>query len=253
MPVAGIIRLSIRQAEGRRCRIAAFCLLYLLSLAGTLLAAVGSARMARMVPIAAAGLPVSAALRGVLTRELYLLASRYLAPGGNGGGGKPSVFFAAAGEAGMAALRLAADAALLVPAWVTFRAGVRYYSLSGDRNGFLLLLAASMLLGGAGLLFALLLRCRLSCAVFLRLSGNCPGTAAAIDGSWELTRGRCADLLRLRLLTLPGGPGLRELAVMNAASALLRAHGTPKPRSVRVGLVPGARGGLEVELLPPGQ
>jgi hypothetical protein len=245
LTVRGMLKLSFRQAEGRRLKAAVLCLVYFFALglmffSPALFPALGGA-------VFAALLIAAVCVKGVLVREAFALSQGFLnerreeLP-------LPPLPAAVAGELNDAAFLLSSDVLMLVPSALCLRTGVGYYSLSSDRRGLMLLLAACLLLASAGFLFSRVIKCRVSCASFLRLSGR-RGGVTAIDASWELTRDDGGRLLRLSLVSAFFGPFMSALCMANAAAALCRVKGDIPPRALKVGLVRNTRGELSVELL----
>ena len=252
LTVRGILKMTfrqVRQAEGRRLKAVALCLLYFLALGLAVLSpALFHARFAGLNGALFAALLIAAVcVKGFLSREAFALSQAYLndrkelLP-------LPPLAAAVAGELTDAAFLLTADLLLLAPSALCLRTGIGYYSLSADRRGLMLLLAASLLLAAAGFLFSRVVRCRISCAAFLRLHGG-RGGLPAIDASWELTRGDGGQMLRLSLAAALCGPFLSALCMANASGILLRRKGDLSPRGLKVGLIRDARGELSVELL----
>ena len=137
---------------------------------------------------------------------------------------------------------------LMSPAYICLRFGIRYYSLSAHRQGFMLLLAAASLLAAGGALFAAVIRSRLSCAEYLWLCGRCKGALSALDCSWYLSEGSCGDLLRLKWLSLLFAPALSHLCAMNFSQKLLRRNGMPSRNALRIELIRDIRGEQFLEL-----
>ena len=83
----GIIKLSFRQAEGRRVNVAVLCLKYIASvcvagaMTGLFLLSERTGVRAALMAACAAGLLLAVSMRGVLLREMYLLSERYLRSG----------------------------------------------------------------------------------------------------------------------------------------------------------------------------
>ena len=195
----------------------------------------------------AALLIAAVCVKGLLVREAFALSQGFLKERGEDGF-LPPVTACVAGQLADTAFLLTSDILLLAPSALCLRTGIGYYSLSADRRGFMLLLAASLLLAAGGFLFSRVVKCRVGCAAFLRLSGRCGGVPA-MDASWELTRGEGGGMLRLSLASTLLGPLLSALCMANVSANLLRQKGDVSPHGLKVGLIRDARGELSVELL----
>ena len=251
----GTIKLSYRQAEGRRFAIAVLCLKYIASLVAVavafwLFAASdhGCAAVALAFCTLAAAL-IAVCMRGLMVREMYLLSERYLRSGEENRIPRPALTALVSGELVYLAVIRTVTVVMLSPAYVCLRYGLTYYSLSADRLGFVLLLSAAALLAAGGLLFDAAIGARLSCAEYLRLSGQCRDMLSALDTSWELSRGGCGDLLRLRFISLPCAPGLSHLCLINYSQRLIRRKGLPSSDGLRVEIVCDAYGEQHLELI----
>lgn len=251
----GIIKLSFRQAEGRRVNVAVLCLKYIASvcvagaMTGLFLLSERTGVRAALMAACAAGLLLAVSMRGVLLREMYLLSERYLRSGEENRIPRPALTALVSGELVYLAVIRTVTVVMLSPAYVCLRYGLTYYSLSADRLGFVLLLSAAALLAAGGLLFDAAIGARLSCAEYLRLSGQCRDMLSALDTSWELSRGGCGDLLRLRFISLPCAPGLSHLCLINYSQRLIRRKGLPSSDGLRVEIVCDAYGEQHLELI----
>ena len=255
LELSGTLHLSYRQAEGRRAAIAFLCLKYMLSLgavlaAGWLYVVADGGRPATTTALCAVIAALTAvATRGALAREMYLLSAGFLRAHSEGSLPRPDLPVILSGELVLLAVRGVVSVLMMSPAFLCLRSGIRYYSLSADRRGFMLLLAASALLAAGGMIFAAVIRARLGCAEYLWLSGQCPHMLSALDGSWELTCGSGGDMLRLRLLSSFSAPGMSALCAMNFSQYLLRVKGLPDPGGLRVRLVRDFYGEQRLEIV----
>ena len=250
----GLIKLSYRQAEGRRINTVVLCLKYIASLflaAALLLFSTGSPgfsqRAALTAAAAAAGL-FAVCMRGILIREMYLTSEGFLRHGCRNPIPCPGIPATLSFELACLAAAWSVNFVLMSPAYICLRFGIRYYSLSAHRQGFMLLLAAASLLAAGGALFAAVIRSRLSCAEYLWLCGRCKGALSALDCSWYLSEGSCGDLLRLKWLSLLFAPALSHLCAMNFSQKLLRRNGMPSRNALRIELIRDIRGEQFLEL-----
>ena len=138
---------------------------------------------------------------------------------------------------------------MLSPSFLCFRFGLSYYSLSSDKNGFMLLLAASMLLAAGGMIFASVTAERLSCAEYLWVSGKCSCMTSALNCSWELTRDNGSDALRLALLSFFFGLPISALCKMNLSRKLIRKKGLPSSEGLFLEFSRDQYGELHLEIV----
>lgn len=204
--------------------------------------------------VIAACLAVSAFLtavcmRGILSREMYLLSVGYLTETKDGSIPRPGIPALMSAELVRLAAVWTVRAFMLAPAFVCFRFGARYYSLSADRDGLMLMTAAALLLAAGGVLFSAVIRSGLACAEYLWMHGECRDMLSALDGSWELTRGDCGDMLRLIYLSFFSAPGISGLCVMNFSHHLLLRKGMPPSDGPHLKLVCNGRGEQQIEII----
>ncbi len=251
----GTIKLSYRQAEGRRFAIAVLCLKYIASLAAAaaafwLFAASdqGRADVALAFCAVAAAL-IAVCMRGLMVREMYLLSVGFLREEDVRGLPRPGIPALLSGELAYLAAIATVCVFMLSPAFLCLRFGIQYYSLSADRGGLMLLFASAILLAAGGVIFAAVIRARLGCAEYLWLSGNCSYMLTALDSSWELTRGDCGDMLRLHGLSVFAAPGIACLCEMNYSQRLLRRKGLPSSGSLYIEMICDRSGEQRLELV----
>lgn len=254
LELIGIIKLSYRQAEGRRMKHAVLCLKTILSLAafGTFslicLRESGSSIHIPLAVCAAATALISVCFRGMIRREAYLLSVGFLHTGGDGRLQAPDILSLLSAELVCLAAKWTVSAVMLSPACICLRFGIRYYSLSADRRGFMLLLAAALLLAAGGAIFAAVTRTRMCCAEYLWMSRECGGMLSAIDCSWELTSGSCGELLRLKCLSLFCGMSIASLCEMNFSKRLMKLNRSRLERGIYMEIISDSRGQQHIEL-----
>lgn len=235
LELLGIIRLTFRQAEGRRVKNAVLCLKYIFLLLATAvtvwlgLHAHGTTAKSVFVIGAVAAALITFLRRGILAREMCLLSESFLRT--SEGETIPAPAFPAllSGEIVYLAAKWTVLTAMLTPAFLCLRYGIIYYSLSSDRRNFMLLLASSLLLAASGTIFAAVLSARLSCAEYLWISGRCAGMPSALECSWALTRGSGGEVLRLCFLSFFCGLTVSFLCKVRLSQKLLRQKGLPSP------------------------
>ncbi len=255
LEIWGIVRLTYRQAEGRRIQNAILCLTYLVALPVTLgliwfcLKAHGTNAATALAAGSVAAALFTVYLRGRLVRKMYLLSASFLRTDRDGDIPVPDALALLSGELASLSAVWAVFAVMLSPAYLCLRRGIIYYSLSSDRKGFLLLLAASMLLAAGGAIFALVTSSRLYCAEYLWLSGNCAGMPSALDCSWELTRGSGGDILRLQFLSLFCGISVAALCRLNFSQKLLRQKGLPSAKELHLEITRDRYGEQHLEIV----
>lgn len=251
----GTIKLSYRQAENRRVRIAVLCLKYIASLTAMAAAfgyyiesAEGYVQLAAAA-CAVVAILIAVCMRGILLRDMYLLSEGFLRNGTEDDLLRPGIPALLSGELVFLAALSTVIVLMLSPAYICLDFGIKYYSLSADRGGFMLLFFAALLLASGGMIFAIVIRARLGCAEYLRMSGQCPDMLSALDCSWELTRGDCGDILRLSLLSALFAPGIGHLCSMNYSQKLLRSKGMPDSDGLRIEIICNSRGERHLELV----
>ena len=253
--IMGIIRLTYRQAESRRIKNAVLCLKYIFALAVTLaciwfcLTADGTPLKTATALCAAGAALTAVLLRGMLMREMYLLSESFLRTSSDGIVPAPGLIALLWGELAYLSVIWTVFAVMLSPAYFCLRFGIHYYSLSADRRGFMLLLAAAMLLAAGGAIFAAATTARLNCAEYLWLSGKCGGLPSALDSSWELTRGSCGDMLRLKVFSLFCGISVSALCKINFSQKLFRQKGLSSADGLYIELVRDSQGRQHWELV----
>ena len=254
LEIIGIIKLSYRQAEGRRLNVAVLCLKYILSLlltAAVIILCLLSQRKSETVAFgtaAAASALISVFLRGRIQSEMCMVSSEFLCASQSADWHTPEIPAVVGGELVYIASIWTLFTVLLSPAYICLRFSVSYFSLSADRTGFMLLFAASALLASGGLIFAAVISTRLNCAEYLFFSGQCGTMPEAMTGSSELTGDSCGDLLRMRLLTFFCGTAICSLCHMNMASRLIREKGFPSQKELYINIVSDGHGEKHFEL-----
>ena len=253
LELIGIIKLSYRQAEGQRLKDAVLCLKYILSMAAvfafTWLCLRESGKASILLAVVAAGAAlIAVGLRGFIRREAYQMSVGYLRPQENEKLRIPGIPALLSGELVFLATVWTVNAVMMSPAFICLRYGIRYYSLSSDRNCCMLLLAAAFLLTAGGLIFSAVTSARMGCAEYLWFSGQCSDMLFALDCSWELTAGQCGDMLRLRWLSLFCDPLMTPLCEMNYSHRLMKRNETDVPRGIYVEIIRDARGEQFIEL-----
>lgn len=254
LSILGMIKLSYRQAEGRRATTAVLCLKYIVLLA--LAASVGficlrtddTRETALLIACLVAAAVFAVAVRGMIQREAYTISSEFLRCESDGRLFTPDLPELLGAElAYLAALRTV-NVVMLSPSYICLRAGITYYSLSADRRGFMLLLGAAILLAAAGAIFSAVICTRLCAAEYLWISGQCDNMLLALDTSWELTRNSWGCLLRLRAFS-PFCGAWASLVRMNASSALLSREGLPGSHALCIELMSDDRGEQHIQLI----
>lgn len=235
----GIIKLSYKQAEGRQMNIAILCLqsILFLSLPAAVPLVFLIARKEHtgfaMAAVAFSAL-MAVCLRGTLVRRMFLLSEGFLREGKADSLPAPDMVALLSGELVYLAVVCTVTVFFMLPAVVCLRFGIKYYSLSGDQSGLMLLTSSALLFAAGGIIFAAVVKARLGCAEYLWLKRKCPDMLSALDCSWELTRGSGGDLLRLRLISLLSAPGIPFLCGMNLSHRLLRSKGLPSSEGLRL-------------------
>ena len=251
----GTIKLSYRQAECRRFAIAVLCLKYISSIAVTcvafwfLLHSRGVRQMAVLTAFSVAAAMIAVYVRGTIATEMYLSSENYLSDGKENRRYLPGIPALLSGELVYLAAVFTVRTVMLFPAYLCLKSGIRYYSLSSDRQGFMLLTASAILLAAGGIIFAAVISARLGCAEYLWLDMQCPDMLSALDCSWQLTYGDAGDILRLRIMSFLLAPGIGRLCEMNYSQRLLRCKGMPATDGLRLELWCDLRGEQHLELV----
>lgn len=247
--------MSFRQARRRWLNITALSAGYSVAAVAAVLALVFCAKSDGMAARTALGLisvnlaVIAVYMRGRLGCVLCRISSEYLSEQSLDPDRFPGTVPLVCGELAIGAATLSARAFCLAPSFVCFRYAAKYYLLSGDRRCTTVLLGASMALAAGGAVYSAMAVSRLSCAEWLWLSGTESGALAAMDASWEMTRGRAGELLCVRAASAVFGIAASVICRFNYTAGLIWRGALCERRVLTLSLVRRERGERVAELL----
>lgn len=252
----GMIKLSYCQAESSSINAAALCLKYITAIGVSVAVFVMWLRNhddnegAALLGCSAVAVLTAVYLRASFMQKMYEISSHYLRTEGEISPIKPN--FAQLFGFGMAllAVKCVVWLVMLLPAAFCLRTGAVSYSLSGEREQFMLMLNAALCLAASGVIFASIVLARFGCAEYLFFSGECESVFSALDCSWLITRGAGGDMLTIRLLPSLHGVHIAALSRLNLAEKLAGEYvGRSASKELYVVLLPDGRGEQRFDLM----
>lgn len=226
----GMIKLSYRQAESSSIHSSALCLKTITAAAVSAAIFVmwlrnphGTEGAALLVCSAAAAL-MAVYFHTAFMQEMYEIAARYLRTEQECFHVKPNFVQLFGFGIAWLAVKCIVWSVMLLPAAFFLHTGAVSYSLSGEREQFMLMVIAALCLTVCGMIFAAILLARLGCVEYLFFSGECNSIFSALDCSWLITRGESGEMFLINWLPRLCGMRLSALSRLNIAEKLTRQY-----------------------------
>lgn len=226
----GIIKLSHYQAEGKRNEFAVLCLKYIICAVAAAAIFVlwlrnyGNSKSRFLILGAAAAAALSIYFRTLLHHRMYKLSACYLKRKREILLTEPTGVQLFGCGITLLSLKCTVILLMLSPAAMCFYFGMHSFSLSGDREQFMLMIGASMCMIPSGIIFAAVLLVHFNCAEYLFFSGKCNSVFSALDTSWLIMDGNCSDGILLWFSLIIRGITLSSLSRINLAEKLTQEY-----------------------------
>ena len=255
----GMIKLSYCQAESSHINSAALCLKYIITIAVSAAAFVmwlrnyGGRGSASLLGCSALSALIAVYFRTSFMQKMYDVSARYLRSEHEISHIKPNPVQMFGFGSALLAVKCSIVVIMLMPAAFCLRTGAVFYSMSGRRAQFLLMINAALCLTVSGVIFAMITLSRLGCAEYLFFSGRCNSVFSALDCSWLVTCGEgseSGEALMIHLLPSLFGARIAALSRLNLSDKLTREYFAKKaPKELYVELIRDNRGEQRLDLL----
>lgn len=251
----GMVKLSYCQAESSHINSAALCLKYITAAAVSAAAFVvwlrnyGNGEGAALLVCSALAALIAVYFHTSFMQKMYEVSSHYLRSEREISHVRPNPVQIFGFGSALLAVKCSVWLIMLLPAAFCLRTGAVSYSLSGEREQFLLMINAALCLTVSGTVFAMIILSRFGCAEYLFFSGECDSVFSALDCSWLITRDEGGEAMMIHLLPSLFGAHIAVLSRLNLSEKLARKYSTQKaPKELYVELIPDGRGEQRFDL-----
>lgn len=226
----GIIKLSHYQAEGRRSECAVLCLKYIICVVTAAAIFIlwiknyGNSNSSVFIFAAFFAAVLSIYFRTSLHYNVYRLSACYLRRKCDVHLLHPTGTQLFSGAIMLLALKCTVILFMLSPSAICLFWGMHSFSLSGEREHFILMLGASVCMFMSGIIFAAVIMARFDCAEYLFFSGKCNSVFSAVDTSWTITEGSSGDIILMKLCLIFRGISMASLSRINLSAKLAKAY-----------------------------
>lgn len=252
----GMIKLSYCQAESSNVNSVALCLRYITIAAVSVAAFVmwmrnySDRESLPLLVCSALGVLTALYFRTSFMQKMYETSASYLHSAHDISHIKPNPVQMFGFGSVLLAVKCSVWLVMLFPAAFFLRTGAVSYSLSGEREQFLLMINAALCMTISGAVFAMIIISRFGCAEYLFFSGECDSVFSALDCSWIITRGEGGDMLIIHLLPMLFGMHISALSRLNLSKKLAKEYADRKaPEELYVELVKDGRGEQRLDLV----